>query len=111
MTFGFPAYHTETYRFGEDVSDVRNLAIRALDSLAWPLLTQTDSRLEAKTGVSLLSFGEKITIDFLSDYEISVTSKCSIPTQCFDWGKNRSNVSQLLSQCHWVMAIGPPFGA
>ena len=38
----------------------------------------------------------RVFIKFLPDNSVSVTSKCALPTQCFDWGKNKANVIKFL---------------
>ena len=48
--------------------------------------------------MSLLSWGEKVIITFLSDDSIAVTSKCAFPGQCLDWGKNKANIKKFIAE-------------
>ncbi|MFK7802455.1 MAG: hypothetical protein AB8G95_12540 [Anaerolineae bacterium] len=99
MTFGFPAFHTEKHPVSPNRSQhIHEDIKRTLSSLSWGITEKSANQILASTSVSLWSWGEKIIIDVLSDGSISVTSKCSLPTQCFDWGKNKTNVDQFLSE-------------
>jgi hypothetical protein len=97
MTFGFPAYHTQHFTPPNPNYDVRILVRQTLDVLNWRLREDTHGYVVASTGVNLLSWGERIIVEFHPDNSCSVTSKCSLPTQCFDWGKNASNVRKFMS--------------
>ena len=95
MTFAFPAYHTETYR--AVVQPVR-LARRgeAGVCLRSPgrVREETYDKVIAARGVNLWSWGETVYVHFGSDSSYSVTSKCVVPFQCCDWGRNRKNVQK-----------------
>ena len=98
MAFGFPAFHTEHYvaRFANP--DLRRAARETLAALSWSLREETYDSIVGSTSINLLSWGEKVFITFLPGNAISVTSKCAMPTQCIDWGKNRSNVVKFLTE-------------
>ena len=99
MAFGFPAYHTESYSPGRlGTGDLRSAAHSALIALGWILREDGDVQMTVSTGANLRSWGEKVLINFLPDNTISVTSRCMLPTQCFDWGKNKANVTKFLSE-------------
>lgn len=96
MAFGFPAYHTERCQVPPAAMANACLAIRsAITSQGWRVRNETMQRIEASTGVNLWSWGETIIVDAMPDYSITITSKCSWPLQCFDWGKNQANVVEL----------------
>ena len=97
MAFGFPAYHTEELDDLGPLPEARGLVIGAIDALGWSISSKSKRTITASTGLNLWSYGEKIVIEFLPDEVVSVTSKCSMPTQCFDWGKNKANVWQLIA--------------
>lgn len=96
MAFGFPAYHTQRYQVPPAAMANVGHAIRwAISSLGWSIRNESMYHIEASTGINLLSWGESVSIHFMPDYSITITSKCAWPLQCFDWGKNQSNVEAL----------------
>ena len=98
MAFGFPAYHTEHYSAGAGIStDLRGAVRSALKEISWSIREEASGQIIASTNISLLSWGEKVLITFLPDNSISVTSKCSYPLQCVDWGKNKTNVERFMA--------------
>lgn len=98
MAFGFPAYHTEQVSPGaRSAADLRAAVKAALSALSWAIQSESSARIEASASINLQSWGEKILIDFLPTGGLTVTSKCVLPTQCFDWGKNRGNIEKLLA--------------
>ena len=99
MSFGFPAYFTQLYTHDSDAPEGLRPAVRAaLGRLKWHVREEHENQLVASTSVSLQSWGERILLNFLPDGSLSVTSKCSLPTQCFDWGKNKANVHKFIEQ-------------
>lgn len=97
MSFGFPAYHTEHYSTGTAKSAALRGAVKeTLNAVSWSVREEANERILASTSMNIRSWGEKILIDFLPDNSISVTSKCALPTQCFDWGKNKTNVVKFM---------------
>jgi hypothetical protein len=99
MAFGFPAYHTERYSASADKSPDLRVTVRAtLTALSWSIREEASDQIVASTGVNIRSWGEKILINFLPDKSISVTSKCALPTQCLDWGKNKANIQKFMDE-------------
>ena len=99
MVFGFPAYHTERYCAGTGKSADLRVAVReTVNALSWSIREEASDRITASTSVNIRSWGEKILISFLPDNSISVTSKCALPTQCLDWGKNKANVVKFMTE-------------
>ena len=99
MAFGFPAHHSDRYSFKTDqVSDIHAIVRQSLAALSWNITGQTDRGITASAGFSLSSWNENVSIDFLSANSIRITSKCSLPTQCIDWGKNKANVEKFLAE-------------
>ena len=98
MAFGFPAYHTEEYSPGASTKKVQNAIRTAIATLGWKIRAEDDNGIVVSTGVNFRSWGEKVKIIFLEDHSISVTSQCSLPTQCIDWGKNKANVTKFLDE-------------
>jgi|SRR5262245_19989850 len=98
MAFGFPAYHTEELSFPIPKDDLYEIVLDVLESLSWSILEEREEIIQASTRISLWSWGERVTIEFFPDDTLSITSKCSLPTQCLDWGKNRSNVKKFIAK-------------
>jgi len=96
MAFGFPAYHTEELT-GTPGPVFRNALLEAIHALRWSVRDETETEITASTGVSFWSWGEKILVR-LHEHGATVTSRCALVTQCFDWGKNRSNVRKLFAE-------------
>lgn len=93
MAFGFPAYHAERLR-GVKVrtGDLHAAVKESLAALAWKIREQSQNRIVAATSTNLRSWGEVIEITFPAGDSLLVISRCRLPTQCFDWGKNKANV-------------------
>jgi hypothetical protein len=99
MAFGFPAYHTDRYEVAPEASARLGTVVRAaLEALPWSVKEDRPDRLVASTGLGMRSWGEKVTIEFISEDSISITSTCALPTQCLDWGKNKANVELLMAE-------------
>ena len=98
MAFGFPAYHRERMTLPTASGVARDVALKALSALSWQLRQQSQNQLLASTSMGLRSWGERIEIDLLPNNALAITSKCALPTQCFDWGKNRANVRRFLAE-------------
>ena len=79
-------------------ADLRVTVRETLTALSWPVSEESHDQLIASTSMSIWSWGEKFMISFLADKSISVTSKCSLPTQCIDWGKNKANVERFTTE-------------
>ncbi|MDA7522032.1 hypothetical protein N9Z55_03280 [Akkermansiaceae bacterium] len=111
MAIGFPAYHTEIYSPSDDRSDLRSAVKLTLSEVSWLIRKETQETIEASTSLNLRSWGEKIIITFLSNGSISVTSKCALPTQLFDWGKNETNIKKFMAELKKqdpVQSLSPP---
>lgn len=111
MALGFPAYHTQVYRFLNASIDRMSVMQNALFTLHWQIGERSATSITAKVGTNWLSWGEKVTIELIDSTSVSLTSQCAFPTQCFDWGKNRTNIETLISQLQKSdsgEAPGPP---
>ncbi len=99
MAFGFPAFHTERYSAKTTTSEeLRHLVKEVLRTLSWPVKSETGNRIQASSSLNFKSWGEVIHIELLPDNAIVITSKCVLPTQCLDWGKNKDNVNRFLAE-------------
>ena len=65
-------------------------------------------RFDIRHGVSLTSWGEKITVSLTPQGEstfVDVASECALPTQIVDWGKNAENVNAVFRYFEMGMPI------
>lgn len=97
MAFGFPAYHTESYKSDKDNIDLFEKIKEGIISLGWKINSQTSNKIIGSTSISLMSWGETLEIVKTDENLCTITSKCSLPIQCVDYGKNKSNVMKLIS--------------
>ena len=62
---------------------------------------QNGCQVNFSRGMSVTSWGEKITVTLLpiNEYQTGITvySECALPTQIIDWGKNKENVTNILN--------------
>jgi len=79
-------------------ADLRTVVRSALKAMSWSIREEVSGQIIASTSFNLRSWGEKVLISFLPGNSISVTSKCSLPTQCLDWGKNKANVEKFMAE-------------
>ena len=98
MAFGFPAFHTERYSADATTPDLRKAARETLLALAWSVREETHDGIIGSTSINILSWGERVFINFSPDNSVTVTSKCALWTQCLDWGKNKANVAKFMSE-------------
>ena len=63
-------------------------------------------------GMSMTSWGEKITISVYALSEnstrVDVHSECGMPTQIFDWGKNKKNVKAIFDYLDQYVPLRAP---
>ena len=98
MAFGFPAYHTENYSPSESGSDLRTAVKTTLNAISWSVRQESPDTIIASSSMNIRSWGEKVIVTFLPNNTISVTSKCALPTQCLDWGKNKANINKFMAE-------------
>tara|TARA_B100000470_G_C19658206_1_gene331896 strand:+ start:157 stop:486 length:330 start_codon:yes stop_codon:yes gene_type:complete len=108
MAFGFPAYATRQTQFNAYQAQIAQAIPVVLESLRWKGYQVSPTSFSASVGVGLFSWGETITIDFVSQNGIQVTSKCSFPLQCIDWGKNERNIHTFLNQLASLLSQSHP---
>jgi hypothetical protein len=106
MSFGFPAYHTERFTVYASQTDLGEAVFEALETLRWAIQEDSGDRISASVCSSFRSWGERITIKFHRDGSLSITSRCALPTQCFDWGKNQANVTILIEELRKAAKLG-----
>ncbi len=106
MAIGFPAYHTEEYATDLRERDLWEFVQDTLDYLNWRIKKTSRDEIVASVPVSFFSWGERITIEFLGRGELRVTSRCAMPTQWIDWGKNKGNVEKFLDELEETIRAG-----
>lgn len=104
MAFGFPAYHTEEIEKTVSSVGLREAVKQAVGSLGWSICNESATAITAATSVNVSSWGEQVVVQFHPDGRASVTSRCTLVTQCLDWGKNKTNVRALIS----AVEVTPP---
>ena len=97
MSFGFPAYSTNSRRFRLDQQQLIDLIGKALKYLGWPYQQPLPNRFLARTAFGFWSWGERLTVDVDADGTVTARSECLLATQCIDWGKNGRNVNAVLN--------------
>lgn len=96
MAFGFPAYHEAKIGLNIPREEVMGFMEPIIGSLSWSIREYSQNHMLISSKVGMKSWGEKIRITILPSGILQIRSECSLPTQCFDWGKNKKNVNRLL---------------
>lgn len=97
MVFAFPAYHMEKYVAQTADANLVPLAQSAAQYLGWIPHAQTRDSVAYSTRRRLLGRAERVLVKFEGEGRaLVITSRCLLPTQCLDWGKNRRNVEDFL---------------
>ena len=94
MSFGFPAYHRKEISHAFDLAEAKNRTMQAASILGWQLQQEPNEDLVFRSGCNLRSWGEVVKIHF-QPHRVVVHSQCRLITQCFDWGRNRSNCAEM----------------
>ncbi len=92
------AMYEERYTVSENVKNLHDIIIKSVSELSWSIQEEKDNKIIAVVESGMLSWGEKVVINKLTDNEISIVSKCSLPIQFIDYGKNRKNVESLIEK-------------
>jgi hypothetical protein len=93
MALLFPASARGRRRYGACLDALREAVARALSALEWTAYGNWSGReFVAEVGANFWSWGEFIRVKIDPDGTVRIESKCRLPTQCFDWGKNQRNV-------------------
>ena len=98
MSFGFPAYSTDSHRFNLRREDLARVVCAALENLGWRYDSPLTYRFFARVSTNPWSWGEKLSVEISYDGTVNAKSECMLVTQCFDWGKNRRNVKAFFDQ-------------
>lgn len=97
MVFAFPAYHADKFAAPSPDLNLVKLTQVAVQHLGWVVVRQSRDTIVYSTRKRLVSRCERVTIQFMeADHSLTIVSRCVLPTQCLDWGKNRKNVETFL---------------
>lgn len=78
-------------------------AVKAtLNSLGWKYDVLSPTQAQAKVGMSLWSFGERVKIETPSSGLVNVESSCVV-SSAMDYGKNKKNVTKFLTQFNQII--------
>lgn len=110
MKISFPARYMESHSFAADESFLANAVQIAFQTLGWTCQTNGSGEFQTPIGFNLWSFGEKLTVK-ISGGDVTVKSECAMPTQCFDWGKNKRNVAAFLAEFNRIVKDSPTINA
>ena len=97
-----PCSYSTEYLF-ETGKDRFKILKNVIQSLSWEIIEEDPELIKAQTGVGLRSFGEDITIKFISNNSILIKSISFIPSTIFDWGKNKSNVNKIIKEIEKIV--------
>lgn len=101
MTFAFPAFHRHRESFRQSDAELLAIVRDTINALGWPMERADANELVAIVRGNLWSWGERVHVR-VANGTLEIESRCRLVTQCFDWGKNRRNVQNLLE------ALPPP---
>lgn len=110
MTFGFPARFKRDRKLDLREHEITLAVGLALDALGWLHERPSAGRFVARVPPTLYSWGEVMEVEISAGSGVRAESRCSLPTQCFDWGKNRKNVEKFFAQLDQAARRGPAVG-
>jgi hypothetical protein len=92
------AFYEQRVRFDADPDDVLDAFADALDERRAidVYLSRKRRRVTARTRLNVWCWRERIEIVVRDGGEVTARSRCVIPTQIHDYGKNRQNVKELI---------------
>jgi len=96
MAFGFPAFAEASVTHSLNPKQIDVAVEDALAKLGWRFSFR-DGVFQAFRGVSIFSWGERITIDVSTPGVVALRSRCRFSLQCVDWGRNQRNIRRFLS--------------
>ena len=97
MKISFPARFEETRSFAVEESALTGAVETAFENLGWQYASVNAAEFQADVRINLWSFGEILKAK-ISGSDLTVESRCALPTQCLDWGKNKRNVLKFFDE-------------
>lgn len=94
-----PARYKDTKKINYDKLQAMERVIDALNTLKYRILEKDERSgvITARSRLNIWSWTEKVVVNIEDCGHVSVESKCTLPTQVVDWGKNRRNVEKVFS--------------
>lgn len=93
------AGYKTTRSFAAERRDIEEALLTVLDSLGLKWvgeLSETDI-MTIRVPINDCSWGEKIEAQLVGSSTLRISSRCILPLQLYDWGKNRKNVLTIVS--------------
>jgi hypothetical protein len=103
MAFGFPAYAEGVRKYDCSYEELIRAIYDTLHELGWNFGHTADSGLVVKLRTNFWSWGERMNVAVTGPGTVHVLSECILPTQCFDWGKNRRNIARFLDNLSRIL--------
>lgn len=101
MAFGFsPKFEKEFLLEELTQQEFLVIAVEAAKELGWNIGTTNESGFIAYSGFSMRSYGEEIKVS-INGNTVNIKSEC-LSNQLFDYGKNKSNVEDLITACKHI---------
>lgn len=99
MDAEMPAGYKTTRSFAAKRRDIEEVILAVLDGLGLKWLGELSERdaMTIRVPINDCSWGEKIEVQFVGSNTLRISSKCILPLQLYDWGKNRKNVLTIVS--------------
>lgn len=104
------ARFSDRERFAFPVEHIRAAAVDALatvhaDDIEW---SADGTQVSGRLGVSIWSWGERVSVTVGPAGQVTVSSRCAFPLQAIDWGKNESNCRAVMGELSRCLAAGVP---
>jgi hypothetical protein len=96
MTLGLPAYYLAERELVGSRQNARSAAMHAFEVLGWRHEMTDVNTFRVTFPPNVFSWGETLTV-WMDEGSVRIKSICNFPTQVFDWGKNKRNVTQFLT--------------
>ncbi|PID26581.1 MAG: hypothetical protein CR982_09510 [Candidatus Cloacimonadota bacterium] len=64
-------------------------------------IDEKNGLIHARSKLNFSSWTEKISIKVDDNGDVTIKSKCFLPTQIVDWGKNEKNVKKIFNSLDW----------
>jgi hypothetical protein len=84
-----------TVQHGFSQEEITEAVKATLESL-WGCRKKAPGVFESDVGFSLVSWGERVTVDVRKEGIVEIASESKLPTTLVDWGKNLENLSKVL---------------
>lgn len=97
MAIGFPAKHQTSLSLPAltEAELERRLAEHVANA-GWEIVEDQTRRLVCRTAPNFWTLAERVTVTWTEALELTVESRCALPTQIVDWGQNKRVVTALV---------------